>query len=66
MVSEAQRALGNENEAKRVLATAEGVARATRLSDLFSAVQQTSPLGVEGDSRGTAIPLPVKPESGKK
>jgi hypothetical protein len=66
MLSEAQRALGNEAAARKILATAEGVAKATRLSDLFSAVQSLPPLGAEGDSRSTAIPLPVKPESGKK
>jgi hypothetical protein len=41
------------------------VARATRLSDLFNAVQQLPPLGVEGDSRSTAIPLPIRPDSPK-
>jgi hypothetical protein len=66
MLSEAQRTLGNEAEAKKILATAENVAKATRLSDLFNAVQQLPPLGAEGDSRSTAIPLPVRPESGKK
>ena len=65
MLSEAQRTLGNTAEAQRVLATAEGVARATRLSDLFSAVQQLPPLGAEGDSRSTAIPLPISPDSPK-
>ena len=66
LLSEAQRALGNEAEARKILATAENVAKATRLSDLFNAVQQLPPLGAEGDSRGTAIPLPVRPESGRK
>jgi len=66
MLSEAQRSLGHEDEAKRILATAENVAKATRLSDLFNAVQSLPPLGAEGDSRSTVIPLPVKPESGKK
>ena len=65
MLSEAQRTLGNNAAAQRVLATAEGVARATRLSDLFNAVQQLPPLGVEGDSRSTAIPLPIRPDSPK-
>jgi len=66
MLSEAQRAQGHADEAKRVLATAENVAKATRLADLFSAAQSLPPLGAEGDSRSPAIPLPVKPESGKK
>jgi len=66
MLSEAQRAQGHVDEAKRVLATAENVAKATRLSDLFNAAQSLPPLGAEGDSRAPAIPLPVKPESGKK
>jgi len=65
MLSEAQRTLGNAAEAQRVLTIAEGVARATRLSDLFSAVQQLPPLGAEGDSRSTAIPLPIRPDSPK-
>ena len=65
MLSEAQRTLGNNAAAQRVLATAEGVARATRLSDLFNAVQQLPPLGAEGDSRSTAIPLPIRPDSPK-
>jgi hypothetical protein len=29
-------------------------------------VQSIPPLGAEGDSRSAPIPLPVKPESGKK
>ena len=33
--------------------------------DLFSAVQQLPPLGAEGDSRSTAIPLPIRPDSPK-
>jgi hypothetical protein len=65
MLSEAQRTLGNNAAAQRVLGTAEGVARATRLSDLFNAVQQLPPLGAEGDSRSTAIPLPISPDSTK-
>jgi hypothetical protein len=65
MVSEAMRTLGRNDEAQRVLATAEGVARATRLSDLFNAVQQLPPLGAEGDSRATPIPLPIRPESAR-
>ena len=59
------RTLGRNDEAQRVLATAEGVARATRLSDLFNAVQQLPPLGAEGDSRATPIPLPIRPESAR-
>jgi hypothetical protein len=66
MLSEAHKTRGNEAEARRILASAEQVARATRLSDLFNAVQQFPPLGAEGDSRSAPIPLPVKPESGKK
>jgi hypothetical protein len=65
MLSEALRTLGKEADAQRVLATAEGVARATRLSDLFNAVQQLPPLGAEGDTRATQIPLPVRPESAR-
>jgi hypothetical protein len=66
MVAEAQRMLGNNDAAQRILATAEGVARATRLSELFEAVRQLPPMGTEGDSRATPIPLPVQPESGKQ
>ena len=66
MLAEAQRALGATAQAQRVLATAEGVARATRLSDLFAAVQQIPPLGAEGDTRTAPLPVPVQPESGRK
>jgi len=66
MLAEAHRMLGDTAEAQRVLATTEQIARATRLSDLFAAVQQLPPLGTEGDSRAMPIPLPVQPESGKK
>ena len=66
MLSEAQRTLGNNAEAQRILKTAEAIARATRLSDLFNAVQSLPPFGAEGDSRGTAIPLPVQPDTGAK
>jgi hypothetical protein len=66
MIAEAQRMLGDTAEARRILSTAEAVARATRLSDLFNAVQQLPPLGAEGDTRTAPIPLPVRPESGKK
>jgi hypothetical protein len=66
MLSEAQRTLGNNAEAQKILKTAEDVARATRLSDLFNAVQSLPPLGAEGDSRGTTIPLPVQPDTGGK
>jgi hypothetical protein len=66
MLSEVQRSLGHEDEARKILGTAENVARATRLSDLFSAAQNLPPLGVEGDSKSPTIPLPVKPESAKK
>ena len=66
LLSEAQRAQGHVDEAQRVLATARNVAKATRLADLFDAAQGLQPLGAEGDSRSPAIPLPVKPESGKR
>ena len=66
MLSEAQRSLGHDQQAKRILATAEDVAKATRLSDLFSAVQSLPPLGSEGDSRSNVIPLPVQPDTGRK
>src|SRR4030095_3889895 len=66
MLSEAQRTLGNESQPQRMLARGGAVPRATRLSDLSTAAQPSPPLGTEGDSRGTAVPLPVKPESGKK
>jgi len=66
LLSEAQRSQGHPDEARRVLATAENVAKATRLADLFNAAQNLPPLGTEGDSRSPAIPLPVKPDSGKK
>jgi hypothetical protein len=64
MLSEAKRSLGGNAEAQRILKTAEDVARATRLSDLFNAVQSLPPLGAEGDSRGTTIPLPAQPDTG--
>jgi hypothetical protein len=66
MLAEAQRTLGNDAAAQRTLATTEGVARATRLSDLFEAVRQLPPMGTEGDSRSAPIPLPVAPESARK
>jgi hypothetical protein len=66
MLAEAQRNLGNDAVAQRVLATTEGVARATRLNDLFEAVRQIPPMGAEGDSRSAPIPLPVQPESARR
>src|SRR5688572_4332944 len=66
MLAEAQRTLGATAQAQRVMATAEGVARATRLSDLFAAVQQMPPLGEPGDSRAVPLPVPLQPESGRK
>jgi len=66
MLAEAQRNLGNDAVAQRVLATTEGVARATRLNDLFEAVRQIPPMGAEGDSRSSPIPLPVQPESARR
>ena len=66
MLSEAQRTLGGNAQAQRILATAEGVARATRLSELFNAVQQMPPLGAEGDSRAVPLPVPVTPDSARK
>ena len=66
MLAEAQRNLGNDAVAQRVLAATEGVARATRLNDLFEAVRQIPPMGTEGDSRSAPIPLPVQPESARK
>ena len=61
MLSEAQRTLGGNAQAQRILGVAEGVARATRLSELFNAVQQMPPLGAEGDSRAVPLPVPVTP-----
>ena len=66
MLAEAQRTLGMTAQAQRVLATAEGVARATRLSDLFAAVQQIPPLGAEGDTRTAPLAVPIQPETGRK
>ena len=66
MLAEAQRTLGNEAAAQRVIATTERVARATRLDDLFQAVRDLPALGTEGDSRSAPIPLPVAPDSTTK
>ena len=66
MLAEAQRNLGNNASAERVIATTERVARATRLDDLFQAVRDLPPLGTEGDSRSAPIPLPVQPDTTKK
>ena len=66
MLSEAQRSLGRTAEAQRTMATAESVARATRLSDLFAAVQQLPPDGPPGDSRSAPLAVPVQPDSGAK
>jgi hypothetical protein len=66
MLSEAQRTLGATAAAQRTLATAEGVARATRLSDLFAAVQQFPPLESQGDSRSAPVAVPLQPDSTAK
>jgi hypothetical protein len=61
MLSEALRTLGAAADAQRVMTTAENVARATRLSELFAAVQQMPPLGAEGDSRSAPLAVPLQP-----
>ena len=68
MLSDALRSSGEPALGKQVLATAEQVARATRLSDLFAAAaqQQETPAAVPGDTT-RAVPLPVAPrDSGAK
>ena len=66
MLGEALRSVGKPAEAQRVLATAEQVARATRLADVFAAVQQSPFITPEGDTRASPIPLPVQPETTSK
>ena len=66
MLSEALRTLGTTADAQRVMTTAEGVARATRLSDLFAAVQQFPPLDAQGDSRSAPTAVPLQPETTAK
>ena len=59
ILSEVLRSRGQGPEAQRVLATAEQVARATRLGDVFA--QSTAPpIPLEGDSRAQ-VPLPLSP-----
>src|SRR5687767_13668508 len=59
ILSEVLRSRGQGQEAQRVLATAEQVARATRLGDVFA--QSTAPpIPLEGDSRAQ-VPLPLSP-----
>jgi hypothetical protein len=60
MLSDALRTAGQPQLAQQVLATAEGVARATRLSELFAAAQQQMPLPGTGDSPAV-LPLPLPP-----
>jgi hypothetical protein len=63
MIADALNSLGMKQRAPAVLATAEAVARATRLSDLFQADAQGLPQIPAGDTAPAAIKLPVRPDS---
>jgi transmembrane protein TMEM260 (protein O-mannosyltransferase) len=73
MLSDAVRNAGQPQLAAQMVATAERVAQATHLGDLFGPTQGTPAIPLEGDSR-SAIPLapapapatPVRPESATK
>jgi hypothetical protein len=73
MLSDALRQSGKPDLARQVMGTAEQVARATRLSDLFAAAAAQQELPAAPGDTTRAVPLPVPPrdstakrDSGKK